>query len=38
MKLNGHVVGFDIGCHEAIITVSWIFCDLNSSGTNWICH
>jgi len=25
MKLNCHVVGFDIGCHEAIITVSWIF-------------
>jgi len=25
MKLNCHVFGFDIGCHEAIITVSWIF-------------
>jgi len=25
MKLNCHVVGFDIGCHLAIITVSWIF-------------
>jgi len=25
MKLNCHVVGFDIGCHKAIITVSWIF-------------
>jgi len=25
MKLNCHVVGFDIGCHEALITVSWIF-------------
>jgi len=25
MKLNCHVVGFNIGYHEAIITVSWIF-------------
>jgi len=25
IKLNCHVVGFDTGCHEAIITVSWIF-------------
>jgi len=25
MKLNCQVVGFDIGCHEAIITVSLIF-------------
>jgi len=25
MKLNCHVVGFDIGCHEAIITVMNIF-------------
>jgi len=36
--LNCHVVGFDIGCQKAIITVSWIFfCDLNYSGINWIC-
>jgi len=25
IKLNGHVVGFHIGGHEAIITVPWIF-------------
>jgi len=36
MKLNAHIVGFDIGCHEAIITVMNIF--RNYSGTNWICH
>jgi len=23
IKLNCHVVGFDVGCHEAIMTVSW---------------
>jgi len=38
MKLNCHVVGFDIGCNEAIITVMNTFRDLNYSGTNWICH
>jgi len=25
IKLNCYVVGFDIGCHEAIITVTLIF-------------
>jgi len=29
MKLNCHVGGFDIGCHEAIITAKNIFRDLN---------
>jgi len=24
IKLNCHVFGFDIGCHEAIIMVTWI--------------
>jgi len=41
IKLNCHVVGYDIGCNEAIITVSCfvnIFRDLNYSGANWICH
>jgi len=33
------MVGFDIGCHEAIITVMNIFHDLNySDTTNWICQ
>jgi len=32
--LKGHVVGFDFGCHEAIITVMNILLDLNYGGTN----
>jgi len=38
IKLNCHVVGFDTGCHEAIITVMNIFRDLNYSVTNLFCH
>jgi len=35
ITLNCHVVGFDIGCHEAIMN---IFRDLDYRGTNLICH
>jgi len=35
ITLNCHVVGFDIGCHEAIMN---IFRDLDYGGTNLICH
>jgi len=38
ITLNCHVVGFDIGYHEAIITVMNTSLDFNYSGTNQICH
>jgi len=34
ITLNCHVVGFDIGCHEAIITVSLI-CFFSSTTVVW---
>jgi len=38
MKLNSHVVGFVIGCHEALLLCHEYIRVFNYSGTNWVCH